>query len=389
MKGQLHLLPRPRELAFESGVCALGRAPSISQSGARDALTARAEERLAGLRARVELRVDEALSLPAEGFELVIDHAGIEIAARDSRGLNWGAGALLQIALQRDPTLPCLRIRDWPELAERGYMLDVSRDRVPTMATVAEIVDLLEGLRVNQLQLYTEHTFAYRDHADVWRDASPFTPEEIRTIDGWCAARGIELVPNQNGFGHMERWLKHARYAPLAELGEGSAGPGTTLAPTPDSVAFVRSLYAELLPNFRSRKLNIGCDEPFELGRGRSRQRCLDEGKGRVYLDHLLQLIRPLQAEGRTVQFWGDIIGQHPELIPELPRERLVALAWGYEAPLELGEIPAQIVTALANAGADVEALRGFAVQAQRYGAAGVPFSVCPGTSSWLSLVGR
>src|SRR5258706_10629347 len=120
-------------------------------------------------------------------------------------------------------------------------------------------------------------------------------------------------------------------------------------------------MYAELLQTCRCSKQNIGCDEPFELGRGRSRQRCLDEGKGRVYLDHLLQLIRPLQAEGRTVQFWGDIIGQHPELIPELPRERLVALAGGYEAPLEPGEIPAHIVTALANAGADVQALPGFA----------------------------
>src|SRR5262249_7667527 len=160
---------------------------------------------------------------------------------RDARGLAWGVSALLQIARQR-PALPCLRIRDWPELEERGYMLDVSRDRVPTMATVAELVDLCESLRVNQLQLYTEHTFAYRDHAEVWRDASPFSAEELRTIDAWCTARGIELVPNQNGFGHMERWLKHPRYAHLAELGE--TAPGSTLAPTPEAVAFVRSLYA-------------------------------------------------------------------------------------------------------------------------------------------------
>jgi hypothetical protein len=389
MKGVLHFIPRPRELAFTPGVCAPTRAPAVALAGADDPVAARARERLAGLRARIALRVEPARSLPAEGFELAIAPDKVEIAASDSRGLNWGASALLQIALQRPEGLPCLRIRDWPELGERGYMLDVSRDRVPTMATVAELVDLLELLRLNQLQLYTEHTFAYRDHGDVWRDASPFTPQEIRTIDGWCAARGIELVPNQNGFGHMERWLRHPRYAPLAELGESGPGPGTTLAPTPESVAFVRSLYAELLPNFTSRQVNIGLDEPFELGRGRSQARCAAEGKGRVYLEYLLALVRPLQAEGRTVQFWGDIIGQHPELIRELPRERLVALAWGYEAPLDLAEIPTPIVTAIANAGVDVDALRGFEVQAKRYSEARVPFSVCPGTSSWLSLVGR
>ncbi|MFI5317517.1 MAG: glycoside hydrolase family 20 zincin-like fold domain-containing protein [Myxococcota bacterium] len=388
MKGQLQLLPRPRELAFAPGVCALSSAPRVSVSGPRDAVADRVRERLSALRTRVTLRVDPAALLPREGFELAISPRGIELVGRDSRGLNWGASALVQIAAQR-AQLPCLRMRDWPDLVERGYMLDVSRDRVPTMATLAELVDLLELLRVNQLQLYMEHTFAYRDHAQVWRDASPFSAEEIRTVDAWCAARGIELVPNQNGFGHMERWLAHPRYAPLAELGEGGAGPGTTVAPTPESVALVRSLYAELLPNFSSRQVNIGCDEPFELGRGRSRARCAAEGRGRVYLDHLLQLVRPLQAEGRTVQFWGDIIGQHPELIPELPREKLVALAWGYEAPLDPAELPAQLQANLANVGFDLESLRGFETQARRYREVGVPFTVCPGTSAWLSLVGR
>jgi len=389
VKGQLQLLPRPRELAFAPGVCALGGAPAVRVQGPRGVTIARARQRAAQVAAPVLLRFDPSLGIAPEGFELAITPAGVEIAAGDVRGLNWGVSALLQIHAQRESQLPCLSLRDWPDLPERGYMLDVSRDRVPTMDTLRSIVDLLESLRVNQLQLYMEHTFAYRDHEEVWREASPLAPEEIRTLDGWCAERGIELVPNQNGFGHMERWLKHARYAPLSELGEGERGPGSTLAPTPESVAFVRSLYAELLPNFSSRRMNIGCDEPFELGRGRSRRRCELEGKGRVYLEYLLELVSGLRADGRTVQFWGDIIGQHPELIPELPRDKLVALAWGYEAPLLPQEIPRNIYQSLADAGVDIEAFGGFAIQARRYAASGVPFMVCPGTSSWLSLVGR
>ena len=61
----------------------------------------------------------------------------------------------------------------------RAYMLDISRDRVPTMKTLREIVDLLERCRYNQLQLYTEHTFAYREHSVVWEDADPMTAAEI------------------------------------------------------------------------------------------------------------------------------------------------------------------------------------------------------------------
>ena len=53
-------------------------------------------------------------------------------------------------------------------------MLDVSRDKVPTMATLRAIVERLASWKVNQLQLYSEHTFAYRDHAEVHAAASPF-----------------------------------------------------------------------------------------------------------------------------------------------------------------------------------------------------------------------
>ena len=43
------------------------------------------------------------------------------------------------------------------------------------------------------------------------------TGEEILALDAYCRERFIELVPNQNSFGHMERWLPLARYADLAE----------------------------------------------------------------------------------------------------------------------------------------------------------------------------
>ncbi len=410
MQNGLELLPRPRELRLEAGALRLDALPELRVRAARPAEAERAKSRVhaslghgAGLTALaprdgapvIELVIDPWLAIPAEGFTLEITPRGIAVVARDARGLNWGTGLLGQIVRQRGRELPLLHARDWPDFGARGYMLDISRDRVPTMATLFELLDLLEELRLNELQLYTEHSFAYAAHERVWRDASPLTPAEIQIVDRACALRGIELVPNQNSFGHMERWLRHPEYRSLAEIDGDSfatsrgSRPASCLAPTPQSVAFVRSLYAELLPNFASRTLNIGCDETFELGRGRSRAACEARGKGRVYLDFLLELLRGLHSEDRAVQFWGDIVVQHPELIGELPRERTVALAWGYEAPRDPATLGAALRERLTGVGFDLEAVRGFATLAGPYARAGVPFRVCPGTSSWLSLLGR
>jgi hypothetical protein len=42
------------------------------------------------------------------------------------------------------------------------------------------------------------------------------THEEIRALDAFCRERFIELVPHQQSFGHLQRWLELPRYRGLA-----------------------------------------------------------------------------------------------------------------------------------------------------------------------------
>jgi hypothetical protein len=363
----LDLFPAPRELA-ETGA----RAP-------RDAPVSRRRD----------------ASLPVQGFAIDIDARGVRIGHADADGLRYAEACLAQIREQAPRDLPGLRLRDHPDFPVRGLMLDVSRDRVPTRETLARLVDLLAACRMNQLQLYTEHAFAYRDHETVWRDASPITPDDARWLDAECRARGIELVPNQNCFGHLGRWLAHARYRERAEAPDGwqregfaRRAPGV-LAPTDDNAGFALALVRELCACFASRRVNIGCDETFELGLGRSRAEVAARGRSRVYLDHLKRLLGPLLAEGREVLFWGDILRGHPELVAELPRRDVVPLAWHYEAPLDAAAVPAAARALLDGLGISADVLRGFAGHVPAFAEAGLPFWVCPGTSSWNSFVGR
>ena len=119
-----------------------------------------------------------------------------------------------------------------------------------------------------------------------------------------------------------------ARYLPLAESPEGS----NTLCPTdPGSVELLADLYSRLLPNFTSGLFNVGCDETFDLGQGRSKDECRRRGVHRVYLDFLFRVSELVARHGRRMMFWGDIILKDPELIGELPKNA-IALNWGYEA---------------------------------------------------------
>src|SRR5207237_8526035 len=90
--------------------------------------------------------------------------------------------------------------------------------------------------------------FAYRGHEEVWRGWSPMRPEEVKELDEYCEVRGVALAANQNCFGHLEKWLRHPRYAALAETrGDwvfeneherfGRAGPSSLCPTDPGSIA--------------------------------------------------------------------------------------------------------------------------------------------------------
>jgi hexosaminidase len=392
MDTKLNLLPAPRHLQMTGGMYALTEGRLILLDGPHPSSLRFAAERFEqALLDRFDLnwhivasqavpRDQIALTLRvtpdrahSEGYELVIAADGITLEARDDAGIFYGVCTLIQVvdASPLASALPTLHIIDWPDFPVRGVMLDISRDKVPTLETTLSLVDLLASWKVNQFQLYTEHTFAYRHHPEVWAHASPFTAQEIMELDAYCRARHVELVPNQNSFGHLEHWLKLPRYKPLAEAPDGfdfpwghHDGPFSLCPADPRSLDLVRGLFDELLPHFSSRMFNVGCDETFDVGQGRSKDEVAKRGAGRVYLDFLLKVYDEVKVRGHTMQFWGDIIVEHPDLIPELPKDS-IALEWGYEAHHPFDEHGA------------------------KFAAAGIPFYVCPGTASWCSIAGR
>ena len=171
-----------------------------------------------------------------QSYTLDMTATHVHIRALHQTGAFYGVMTLMQLLRQYGNKLPQLHIEDSPDFAARGIMLDISRDKVPTMKTLFELVDMMAALKLNELQLYTEHTFAFQKHPTVWANASPMTGEEIMQLDAYCKSCHIKLVPNQNTFGHMRRWLTHDEYRPL----------GRSAQRLPDTLGLLcRAVYAE------------------------------------------------------------------------------------------------------------------------------------------------
>jgi hypothetical protein len=149
----------------------------------------------------------------------------------------------------------------------------------------------------------------------------------------------------------------------------------------------VLELLDELLENFTSRRVHIGCDETFELGAGASAAAVASQGRPRVWAAHVRRIAGPLTARGRQVLCWADVLRQDPGVVHELP-EGLVPVAWTYEAPGRAARLPPRVREVLERLGVDA-AVAGFAANVAPLAEAGAAFWVAPGTSAWNSLVGR
>jgi hexosaminidase len=369
------LLPAPKRLAARRGVLRLHPGVPIvlgpgsddadlaSARALRDALSLacgvelaiETHARTADLGPRLELRRDGDRG---EAYHIAVDARGAELVGTGAAGLRYAVETLAQL-VSASGRIPACRIEDAPDFAFRGVMLDVSRGKVPTAETLRSLVDLAVRLKLNALMLYVEHTFRFRRHPRIGAGWDPLDAETLRDLDAYAAARHVELVPSLQSLGHMDKILRIPAYAHLAETESRF-----TLAPeAPGSTALLADLYDEYLPNFRSGLFNANCDEPFDLGRGRSAAKARELGAGGLYLEHVRRVRDLAGAQGKRTLIWADVVHAHPERIPEIDRD-LVLLDWWYEALH------------------DYDRVRLFAEH-------GIDFLVCPGTSTWNCLFPR
>ena len=275
-----------------------------------------------------------------EAYHLTVKPHKITITACSNRGFLYGTATLIQLCRLSRGGIDCVDIADKPSYPNRGYMLDVSRGRVPTMDSLKALVDRLALYKINQLQLYMENCLRLDGFEEIWSQTDPFSPEEILELDAYCHTRGIELVPCIATFGHLYDLLRSVGFGKYREMDDISPGETFTWynrmryhiinVSDPESLTLIKGILDQYMPLFRSQKINICCDETFDLGKGKSASMAQKMDYGEMYLCYVNQLVDYLQSKGKDVMIWGDIVKSHPQHLGNL-NAQVTCLNWYYD----------------------------------------------------------
>ena len=311
-------------------------------------------------------------SLPNEGYRLTIKNNLITVTSSTPIGELWGIKTLKQILNQYPKDIPNLHIEDEPILTTRGFMLDVSRNKIPKLKTIYEYIDLLSDLKMNHFELYIEG-FSYRYPSfpnHFYDQLEPFTECDFQKIDKYATKKGIDFVLNHNTFGHMNAWLSKDEYKDLAIMKDGMMMWGwkqsaSTLNPLKkETLDFVKKLIDDAVKGSKSKYFNICFDEAYELGLGPTEEVCQREGIENVFISYLNEVVSHLKSHGKTTLMWGDFFVSHPQALNHIPKD-VIVIDWGYDRNYPFNET------------------------LKRLSEHRVPFISAPGTSSWNSITGR
>lgn len=276
--------------------------------------------------------------LHEQEYCLKVTENGIVIAGGDGAAVLYGVHTLGQIAVQCGGIIPCLEIEDAPDVMHRGYFFDETRGRVLTLPALKSMVDHISRYKINQFQLYVEHTYLFRNLTEMWRDETPLTAQDILELDEYCRKRHVELVPAMASFGHLYTLLSTRSYGELCERVDSWTAPFSfndrmhhhTLNPTDErALMLIKEMIAEYGALFSSDKFNICADETFDLGSEKSKKTAEREGISNMYIGFVRELCEFLVEQGKQPMFFGDIICGNPEFIKKLPVNTL-CLTWGY-----------------------------------------------------------
>ena len=208
----------------------------------------------------------------------------------------------------------------------RGFHLDL-RIQVMKIEALKNFAKTLSESGINTLIMEWEGTFPFGKHPLI-ANRYAYTKDEIKSFISYCGTLGIDVIPLQQSFGHVEYILRHERYKDLRE----DQKDYSQVCPSEEQgdKKLFTDLFTELAAVHPSKYFHIGGDETYLLGHcEKCRKKVAQEGISKLYIDYLKMLCNIVIGLGKVPVVWADIALKYPDAIKELPPQT-VFVDWNY-----------------------------------------------------------
>ncbi len=182
-----------------------------------------------------------------------------------------------------------------------GLMLDVSRNSVFTVDTVKFLLRRMALMGMNTLMLYTEDTYEVPGQPFIGYMRGRYTQAELKKLDDYADALGIEMFPCIQALGHMGQALRWPAFDGLRDTSD------ILLAEEPKTYQLLRQMIEAACAPYRSKRIHIGMDEAHGLGEGTYRKLHGQVPRFDIMNKHLAKVVEITDDLGLHPMIWSDM----------------------------------------------------------------------------------
>ena len=221
-----------------------------------------------------ELAGDYGFSLDAAGLPVALQDAPgdmLSVTCKDGtatftfdftrRNHFFRCLSLLVQHLQEGEKEISLQEKGW--FKRNGPAIDMSQgNSAMTVPAIKNMLRKMAMMGLSQFVLYLEDTYDVPEEPYFGYMRARYSQEELKELDDYGYALGIELIPSVQSLAHFEDVLKWDRYLELRESVE-------CLVPEQEETyTFLRHLFEAASKPFRTNRISLNMDEAHGLGLG-------------------------------------------------------------------------------------------------------------------------
>jgi hexosaminidase len=258
-----------------------------------------------------------------ESYKITINTKGVRISAPSSAGLFYGVQTLRQMVEESGEMalLPEAEVEDWPSLAYRSFMMDMSHAQLPRIDELKRQIDFLSRWKANQYLFYSEASIELDGYPLLMANAR-FTKAQVKEVIEYAKARHVDVVPNMELYGHLHDLFRLEHYADLSVIPHG----GEFQPKDPRVKPLLEDWIGQISAVFSSPFFHIGFDETWLL---EVEAKKLNKPPEELYLEMLKQTTDIVEKNGKRPLVWADMLQKFPSIVPKVS-PKMIAVPWHY-----------------------------------------------------------
>ena len=248
------------------------------------------------------------------GFEIATDGITVNAEKGTRLGVSFGGGEAviyykeryqffreLAILVARSKTESAFDLSEDGFFKAPGVMLDASRGAVTKVEPMKRFLDFLAVMGYGEAMLYTEDTVELPSRPCFGYMRGRYTKDELKEIDDYAFDYGIEMIPCIECYGHMGKYLVWGEAWDIKDTDE------VLLAREEKTFEFLDAWIGEISSCFRSRKIHIGMDEAWDMGRGKFLTKNGYVPPFDIFNEYMERLIGITNKYGLSPMMWSDM----------------------------------------------------------------------------------